>query len=317
MNYKKLVFDIIIIVIAFIIFISWHDKKFDAIPTSSLDKTNIYLITMDKTDRYWYDVDKGARDMALMLGVNYRWDAPEPRSAEEQTRIINNAVEAGAEAILLAAVDPIAISSAVEDAKARGVEIIYVDAPANEEATTTLATDNYAAGRLAGNTMIEELEAAGLPSGSIGIIGVTPVTGTTLERERGFRDVLLQNGNYTLLDTAYIGVNPENAITITEGIVRDHPDLVGLFGTNEPSTLSVGRVLREYDGNIIGVGFDITSEIQKMLTDDILKAVLAQNPYTMGYLGMAQAVAAIKGYDTGPPFLDTGVSVLTKYRPNR
>jgi ribose transport system substrate-binding protein len=39
---------------------------------------------------------------------------------------------------------------------------------------------------------------------------------------------------------------------------------------------------------------------------------IAQNPYTMGYLGMAEALAALKGYDTGPQFINTGVSIITK-----
>ncbi|MDD3174737.1 MAG: hypothetical protein PHF63_13965 [Herbinix sp.] len=43
-----------------------------------------------------------------------------------------------------------------------------------------------------------------------------------------------------------------------------------------------------------------------------MKVIIAQNPYTMGYLGMAQAFAAVKGYNTGPKYLDTGVSVLRK-----
>jgi len=38
---------------------------------------------------------------------------------------------------------------------------------------------------------------------------------------------------------------------------------------------------------------------------------MVQNPYTMGYLGMAQAYAVINGWSTGPATLDTGVAVLT------
>ncbi len=49
-----------------------------------------------------------------------------------------------------------------------------------------------------------------------------------------------------------------------------------------------------------------------LLADGSLKAAMAQNPYTMGYLGMAQAIAALKGFSTGPATIDTGVSVLTK-----
>jgi ribose transport system substrate-binding protein len=37
---------------------------------------------------------------------------------------------------------------------------------------------------------------------------------------------------------------------------------------------------------------------------------MAQNPFTMGYLGVAEAYAAISQLSTGPSVIDTGVSVL-------
>ena len=48
----------------------------------------------------------------------------------------------------------------------------------------------------------------------------------------------------------------------------------------------------------------------QLLNDGNLKAIINQNPYTMGYLGMAEAVAAILGKDTGPEYINTGVSVV-------
>ena len=40
---------------------------------------------------------------------------------------------------------------------------------------------------------------------------------------------------------------------------------------------------------------------------------MVQNPFTMGYLGLAQTIAALKGYDTGSPFINTGITIRTKY----
>jgi len=44
---------------------------------------------------------------------------------------------------------------------------------------------------------------------------------------------------------------------------------------------------------------------------------LVQNPFTMGYLGMAEAVAALRGFDTGPQLINTGVTVVNIYTPSR
>lgn len=277
----------------------------------------IYLITMDKSDQFWEVMDNGAREMASMLGVAYEWDAPLTRDIYQQIQIFNNAVVAGADAILLAASDPLKISSAVEEAKALGVKIIYVDAPAFEEAVTTLATDNYTAGKIAGENMFYELEEIGLTNGSIGIIGVTPENRTTVNRELGFRDYFKLFVRYQILETIYTNGDPELAKQATEKYIRDNPNLVGVFSTNEGSTLGMGYALRDNDINIIGIGFDITPVIQEMIRDNTIKATLVQNPFTMGYLGMAEAVAALRGFDTGPQLINTGVSVVNIYTPSR
>lgn len=277
----------------------------------------IYLITMDKSDQFWKFMDNGAREMASMLGVTYEWDAPVTRDVNKQIQIFNNAVVAGADAIMLAASDPLKISEAVEEAKAKGVKIIYVDAPAFEEAVITLATDNYTAGKIAGENMFYELEEIGVTYGSIGIIGVTPENRTTVNREMGFRDYFKLFVRYQILETIYTNGDPELAKQATEKYIRDNPNLVGVFSTNEGSTLGMGYALREYDKNIIGIGFDITEIIQEMIRDNTIKATLVQNPFTMGYLGMAQAVAALRGFDTGPKFINTGVTVVNKYTPSQ
>lgn len=273
----------------------------------------IYLITMDKSDQFWMIMDNGAREMASMLGVTYEWDAPLTRDINNQIQIFNNAVAAGADAIMLAASDPLKISTAVEEAKRKGVKIIYVDAPAFEEAVITLATDNYTAGRIAGENMFYGLEEIGLTYGSIGIIGVTPENRTTVNREIGFRDYFKSFVRYQILETIYTNGDPELAKQATEKFIRDNPNLVGIFSTNEGSTLGMGYALRENDINIIGIGFDITAIIQEMIRDNTIKATLVQNPFTMGYLGMAEAIAALRGFDTGPQLINTGVTVINKY----
>ena len=260
-------------------------------------KYKVYLITIDKMDQHWVSVDKGASDMAKQLGITYKWDAPDVKDNAKQIEAVNNAIADGASLIMLAAKD-------------KGVKIIYVDSPANEPAVTTLSTDNYNAGMIAGETMLEELKNAGITSGKIGIIGVNTATNSSMNREKGFREAITKDGKFTLLTTEYKDGNFASSQEAATGFITGNSDLVGLYGTNEGSTVGVGNAIKDSDKKIIGIGFDTSNTIESLINDGSLKAVMVQNPYTMGYLGMAQALAALKGNSTGPESIDTGVSVV-------
>jgi ribose transport system substrate-binding protein len=278
----------------------------------ALDLYKVYLITMDKQDQHWYRVNDGASDMAAIAGINYIWDAPDTKDNRRQIEILNNAVAEGADLILLAASDPLGISRAIEDAKSKGVRIIYVDSPAYEEAIVTLSTDNYEAGRTAGTLMLSFLEAEGITGGSIGIIGVNTVTNSTISREEGFREMITLDGKFNLLPTQYMGGDPFASQKAATDLIMQNNDLVGIFASNEGSTIGVGNAIRENNPEIIGIGFDRSEEILRLIENGSLNAVVAQNPYTMGYLGMSEAIAALSGKDTGPSMIDTGVSIITR-----
>ncbi|MDR2658055.1 MAG: substrate-binding domain-containing protein [Oscillospiraceae bacterium] len=286
---------------------------FGAFSVASAEGELVYLITMDRMDQHWVAVDQGAKDMAAALGLNYKWDAPETKDNAQQIEALNNAVSDGASLILLAANDPVAISMAVKAAKDAGVKIIYVDSGANEPAVATLSTDNYNAGKLAGTTLLNELAAAGVTSGKIGIVSVNTATNSTMQREGGFRDAIAADGQFEVLETEYKDGDAAASQEAATNFINANADLVGLFGANEGSTVGVGNAVKASgDAGIIGVGFDKSDAILGLLADGSLKAAMAQNPYTMGYLGMAQAYAAINGLSTGPAVIDTGVAVLTK-----
>lgn len=315
MKHGKIIRDFIIILAALVLFCSWyeHGQRASVQTSEEANQYNkIYLITMDKEVQYWYYINQGAKDMAKFLGVTYQWDAPAIRNTDTQIELLNKAVNDGANAILLAAIDARKLAAPVEDAKARGVKIIYVDSPANEEAVITLATDNVEAGKVAGRTMIEELEALGRTSGKIGIVGINTASDNTMKRENGFRDVIVEDGRFTMLNTEYGNTDLTLSQAAADLLIQNNPDLVGIFGTDEISSVGVGNAIKSVQNKVVGIGFDKSDATLKLMEDGSLKAIVVQNPYTMGYLGMAEAVAAIKGYDTGPASMNTGASVLRK-----
>ncbi|AEV28242.1 ABC-type sugar transport system, periplasmic component [Sphaerochaeta pleomorpha str. Grapes] len=270
----------------------------------------VYLITMDQMDQHWVNVDKGAQKAASELGgIDYKWLAPDIKDDAKQIECINNAVAGGADAIMLAANGPTAVTAALKEAEGAGVKIIYVDSAANYPAVQTLATDNTAAGATAGKELIKALNAKGVTSGKIGIISVNSATASTVARENGFRKAF-DGLQFTLLETQYCDGDAARSKDMSANFITQ--GVVGLFGANEGSTVGVGNAIAEAGKSVIGVGFDKSDMILSLIKSGNLLCTMAQNPDVMGYEGMKTTVKALKGESVGASYFDTGVSVLTK-----
>ena len=269
----------------------------------------IALITMDSIDQHWVTLNEGAQKAAEELGVTVTFMAPNTKDDAQQIEQVNNAVSAGCQAIIVAANGPDAISSALNEAIAAGVKVVYVDSPANVEAEATFSTDNKAAGQTAGETMLAELEAQGITSGSIGIVNVNAATASTVAREEGFR-AAFEGTDFELLETQYGEGDAAKSQSIAENYITQ--GVVGIFGCNEGSTTGAGNANKAADGSVIVVGFDKSDAILGLIEDGFVLATMAQNPDVMGYEGVRAAVAALNGEDLGGAVTDTGVSVLSK-----
>ena len=269
----------------------------------------IALITMDSIDQHWVTLNEGAQKAAAELGVTVTYMAPNTKDDAQQIEQVNNAVAAGCQAIIVAANGPDAITSALQEAAAAGVKIIYVDSPANMDAEATFSTDNQAAGQTAGETLLAELTAKGVTEGEIGIINTNAASDSTLKREAGFR-AAFEGTSFEILETQYGEGDAAKSQSIAENYITQ--GVVGIFGTNEGSTTGAGNAIKAASSDVVVVGFDKSDAILGLIEDGYILATMAQNPDVMGYEGVKAAVAVLNGEDLGGKVVDTGVSVLTK-----
>jgi len=279
------------------------------------EKYKVVLITMDSMDQHWVSVDKGCKEAVEELKsqgieIDYKWMAPDKKDDAQQIERVNNAIADGADAIIIAANGPDAVTAALDEAKSKGIKIIYVDSPARIEAFATYATDNYAAGKTAGEQMVKALADLGKTSGKIGIVNVNSATASTVSREKGFREVVEAKG-YTILPTQYGEGDAVKSQDIADNYITE--GVVGIFGANEGSTVGVGNAIKATGKkDIVGVGFDKSDAILSLIKEGWLYCTIVQNPEKMGHEGMLAAVKAIKGEKIDNPNVDTGVTVVNK-----
>lgn len=326
MSVKRVIINLMVIIAAFIIFVLWYENcirdmtceanslqgKYMPAEPSENQTYKIYLITNEAKYQFWQYMNQGVSDMAQLLGLTFTWEAPEIQDAQQQIELLNKAVNNGADAILISVLDADKLSEPIRNAKSKGVKIIYVNSAANEEGIVTLATNNYEAGRIAAESMLDELEVANIHNGVIGIISVMEGNPTITKRDSGFIDVIKADNRFTVLEPVYTGGNPELAEKAATALIREQPNLVALFGSNEGASVGVGNAIKADNNRIIGIAFDTSDAIMQLMRQNSIKEIIAQNPYTMGYLGMAEAYAALKGKSTGPANIDTGVSVISR-----
>ena len=272
-------------------------------------KYKIYLITMDMVDDYWTSIDKGCRQAVEEIGgIDYEWIGPDQNLDGPQMECIDKAVANGANAILLASSSPRGVIPSLEKAKAAGVKIIYVDNPSEFDHVAFLATDNEAAGKIAGETLKKALADAGITSGVIGMSANKDNVTSTELRNKGFRTAF-EGTEFTLADVFYMEDNDQSL----KDYAAAHPEYVAFFGSNERTARNIGEQMRDLNSKQLVMGFDTSDSVLTLINDGYIFATIQQKPEVMGHDGIKIAVETLSGKFTETnKRIDTGVTVIQK-----
>ena len=277
--------------------------------SSNEHKYKIYLITMNMMDDFWKTIDMGCKQAVNEIGgIEYKWIGPDLHEDNLQNVCIDQALDDGANAIVIASSSLTGINDSLKKADEAGVKIIYVDNAATYDGVAFLSTDNKLAGKIAAETMQKALLEAGITSGKIGTMSNKDTTVSTNLRVEGFNEQL-KGTNFTVTENFYMEDDPQRIVNF----VKDNPDYTAFFGSNEMTTLALGKAMKESDSKKIIIGFDTSDAVLALVNDGIVYAVMQQNPKLMGYKGIKIAIEALNGsYTEKNAKIDTGVTVIEK-----
>lgn len=264
------------------------------------ERVIVVLKTVGPHMEFWQIVRAGIREAATEYNVDPaivgpRWE----KDIDRQIEILSNVIAQSPDAILLAASDFNRLVPLAEEAADRGITIVTLDSALNSDVPVSfVATDNVAAGVKAGRE-IDALVEAGK---EIAIISHIPEVATAIDREKGVRNALAGRDEELILGTFYSQNEPDQAYEITLELVESRPNLAGVVALNENSTVGVGRALRDlgvYE-RISLVGFDNSKEEIQFLEEGVVRALVVQKPFNMGYLGIRTVVEALRGGKVEP-----------------
>ncbi len=257
-------------------------------------KRVIAVIPKGNSDIFWQSVHAGAVKAARENNVEVAWDGPATETDYGvQLQKVDAMLSRGVDAIALAPIDRTSMVSVVNRAADRKVPVIIFDSGIDTDRfVAQVATDNYKAGQMGAERMGKILNG----KGKVVIVAVKPGAASTEAREKGFEDVIHQKfPGIQILDKRYGMSLVSQSLVVAENMLTAHPDLDGVFASNESTSIGAAQALRSRPRKVKLVGFDFTPTLLDDLKSGLIDSLVIQNPFEMGYQTVITAVKYLDG----------------------
>ena len=134
------------------------------------------------------------------------------------------------------------------------------------------------------------------------------------ERERGFKDSIKKDERVKNVETINVISTVEQAKEQTKEFLKNHQEMNVLVTFNEWTSLGVGYAVKELgmQNKVQVVAFDNNAVSVGMLETGEVDALIVQNPYAMGYLGVESAYNLLNDIPLKSKKVDTETICATR-----
>ncbi|RCW88928.1 ABC transporter substrate-binding protein [Paracoccus lutimaris] len=269
------------------------------------DKMLVPLISKGFQHQFWQAVKAGADKAGAELGVTVTFEGPDNETqVDKQMDMLAAALANKPVAIGFAALDSQAAIPLLRQAQEAKIPVIAFDSGVDSDIPVALAsTDNVAAAALAADKMAELIGDAG----KVAVVAHDQTSRTGVDRRDGFVNRMKEaHSGIEVVAIEYGGGDHLKSTEITKALLAAHPDLKGIFGTNEGSAIGVVNGVRELGSKgITIVGYDSGKAQTDAIREGLMAGAITQNPVGIGYETVKAAVAAAKG-EAVSANIDTG-----------
>lgn len=274
---------------------------------------NVTLVAKSTETEFWKSVFAGARAAASEYNVNLNIVGPETEEDyERQNAYIEDAVVQGAEALVFSAISYTENAPAIDAAAEAGVKIVVIDSDVDSRAVgVRIGTDNVEAGYMAAQAALDAREGELV----FGLINYDLGSRNGQEREQGLRERLAQEQRVGEIYTLNVLAEEGDAREKTMALLQAHPEINVVVGFNEPTAVGAAQAVEALGlgDSVDVVGFDSNVETVDLMQTGVVSALIVQNPYAMGYLGVEAACDLLSGESFDPEALiDTATQIVTQ-----
>ncbi len=304
-----------------------------AAPTGSPTGTGVkkgltvYFIPKDTQNPYEVIADQGGQAALQELGGKVVVSSGTSDTAAAQIPSIQAAIQAKADAIVIAGNDPSALCPSLGQAYAAGIKIVSFD---SDVTCPNHLFINQANTEQIGTSEVDVLAKQINSTGEIAILSAA-ATATNQNAWIGFmKKQLTKYPNMKLVKTVYGNDDPATSLTVLQGLLSAYPNLKGIISPTTVGISTAARYLsthKDIAAKVTLTGLGLPSQMKPYIHDGTVESFELWNPNDLGYLaGYAAASLAsgsasltpgtkftagkLKEYTVLPPSGDTGPSVV-------
>ncbi|MFC5467946.1 ABC transporter substrate-binding protein [Cohnella suwonensis] len=268
-------------------------------------KMYIPIVSKGFQHQFWQAVKIGAEKAAAELNVEITFEGPETEAqVDKQLEMLQVALDKKPTAIGFAALDSQASIPLLKKAQDAKIPVIAFDSGVDSDIPlSTVTTNNANAAGIAADKMAQLIGG----KGEVAILAHDQTSRTGIDRRDGFKNRIEEKyPDIKIVDIQY-GADHLKATDLAKAIMQAHPNLKGIFGTNEGAAIGVINAVSELkmEGKITVIGYDSGKAQIDAIKSGLMAGAVSQNPIGIGYETVKAAVAAAKG-ESVEPIIDSG-----------
>lgn len=265
------------------------------IPAQAQEAGSVSLVLGVSGSPFYQALQCGAMARAEELGLALTVSAGNQFAADSQIPVVNAVTAVGPDVAAIVPTDMQALIQPMRELADRGTKVITVDQTIadNSFVETEVLTDNAAGGKLAAEAMSEILGGEGK------VLVITQPPGSLAQdaRTAGFEEQIATYEDIEYIGAQYQSDDPQKAAEIVTSTLSAHPDLAGIFSTNDQGAIGAITGLRQAGavGRVKMVAYDAATAEVAALKNGAIQVLIAQNPAQEGAVAMDAALALING----------------------
>ena len=261
---------------------------------------------------FFMTIHAGVRAAERDFNVEVLWNGPnEETEHARQIQIVDAMVAQRVDALAISATDETALAAPVKRAIDAGIPVsIFDSGVAVKDYVTFIATDNYRAGQSAARQVAQLINS----QGKVALLMHKPGGKSTVDRERGFEDVMRSEFPKIQIVARQFGMaDRAKSRQVAENILTANPDLDAMFASAEANSIGAVQAIKSRDlsGKIKLVTFDVSDAHVEALKEGTIDVMIVQDPYRIGYEAVASLARKLNG-STPPKRIDLEARMITR-----
>ncbi|WP_203247622.1 sugar-binding protein [Sporosarcina beigongshangi] len=240
------------------------------------------LVSEEIDNEYWRLIEQGAREAAAKHNIYLEYVGPLKADNDQLLKLIDRMVSVKVDGIITQGVEGKRFVDLVRKGVERGIPILTVDTDVKSSARKAyVGTDNFYAGQLAGETVINNTtgeQYVGIVTGRFDAINQQ-------ERLAGFKEATKATERIHIVGMHESNITQIGAAQATYSLLKKYPSITVLVGLSALDGIGMVEGLQEIAPNkdIYMTAFDILPETLELIRKGKINATIAQYPKEMGY----------------------------------